>query len=530
MSLVTMRRKFKRAEKPIQWLLVVVFAVSSVAFFSGYSGNQRAQADDAVIARVNGEEIPRELYERAMQINEQRMRMSNPSGVVSPEQEIQMRAAAFEMALTDTLRAQLARDQGVRVSDREAREEQKRLVEQALAGKLAGATADEKRAFEAKIRDAAFPLPLVKKSLMGQGLEKKIREETKPSDADLMKSFQEYKTRHILIKTDTRPEEEARRRAQEVLTKVRSGVGFDDLARKYSEDPSNKDKGGDLGWVGQKTGFVPEFKEALFKLSKGQVSEPVKTQFGFHIIKVDDVRSNLPKDINKPGKKAQYLKEYTDQLVQEKHTALIGKARTDAKIVAVDPFVKGYLTESDMLEAMQKGNQPLANQKLAEAIAAYEKAAVGRNGGAVIYTKLAELYQQAKQDDKAIAALQQAVSARANPQMAWQLGELLMKQKKNTEAVEAFKKAADGAYDMPWLRPQLAQRFKDLKEPKLAAEQQAKWEKWQKDNKGGGQMIQMPGGQTVQVEHKQQPVTPDELKKLKPEGGKGATSRTPAGK
>src|SRR5687768_6644038 len=108
MSLLTLRRKFKRAEKPVQWLLVVVFAVTSVAFFSGYSGSQRAEADDGVVARVNGDEITRELYQRALQINEQRMKMSNPTGIVSSEQEIQMRAAAFEMALTDTLRVQLS--------------------------------------------------------------------------------------------------------------------------------------------------------------------------------------------------------------------------------------------------------------------------------------------------------------------------------------------------------------------------------------------------------------------------------------
>jgi tetratricopeptide (TPR) repeat protein len=342
-----------------------------------------------------------------------------------------------------------------------------------------------------------------------------------------MKSFQEFKTRHILVKSDTRSEEEARRRAQEVLTKVRSGVGFEDLARKYSEDDSNKDKGGDLGWVSYKTGFVPEFKDALLKMSKGQVSDLVKTSYGFHIIKVDNVRSNLPKDINKPGKKPEYLKEYTDQLVQDKMQTLMAKARTDAKIEALDPFVQGYLTESEMLEAMQKGNQPLANQKMTEAITAYEKAAGGRNGGPALYAKLAELYQQAKQEDKALAALQRAVAGRANPQLAWQLGELLMQKKQNKEAVEAFKKAADGAYDMPWMRPQLAQRFKELKEPKLAAEQQAKWEKWQKDNKNGGQMIQMPGGQTVQLEHDQRELTPEELKQLKQTE---AAAKTPAKK
>lgn len=532
MSLTTMRKKFKRAERPIQWTLVVVFAVTSLAFFSGFKSGGSAQADDTVVAKVNGEALPREVYDRALQINQDRAKMSNPGGAMTPETEIQMRAAAFEMALNDTLRVQQAKQLGVTASDREVRAEQKKLVDQVLANQLKGASAEEKRQFEAQARQVWFPLPLVRNQVISQGLEKKIRAETKPTEADLMKSFQEYKARHILVKSDTRSDEEAKRRAQDALDKVNSGVGFADLARKYSEDPGSKDKGGDLGWVSQKTGFVPEFKAALIKLGKGQVSPLVKTSFGYHIIKVDDTRSTLPKDINKPGKKQEYLKEYTDQLVQEKFQALMGQARQTAKIEAVDPFVQGYLAESDMLDAQQKGNQPLANQKLTEAIQGYEKAAVGRYGGPAIFAKLAELYQAAKQDDKAMAALQQALGNYSNAQLAWQLGELQMKNKKNAEAIASYQKAAESAYDMPWLRPQLAERFKTLKRPDLAAKQTAEWTKWQKNAaKGGpGSTITLPGGQQVQMEHEQKEVSPEEAKKLLKNGATAVQTETPAKK
>jgi foldase protein PrsA len=444
MSLTTMRRKFKRAERWIQWVLVAVFVVGCFSFFGGYTSQMSARAEDLAVAKVNGVEIPRELYDRDLQFNQDRLRMSGNNQPVTPDQEIQTKAAAFEMALTDTLRTQIAEQRGVNVSDSDARAAQKKLIDQILTTKLAGATADEKREWQAKL-EQSYPLYLFKNQLMAEGLEKQVRDQTKPTEADLMKSYQEYKTRHVLIKSDSRPDAEARRRADDVLNKAKAGVPFDELARKYSEDPGTKMKGGDLGWVGSKTGFLPEFKEALFKLNKGEVSPLVKTSYGYHIIKVDDIRSNVPKDINKPGKKAQYLKDYTDQLVQEKFQQMMGKARTDAKIEAIDPFVKGYLTESEMLEAMQKGNMPLANSKRAEAIAAYEKAAVGRTGGPVIYNKLAELYQQSNQEQKAIVALQKALGSRANPQMAFQLGELLNKEKKSGEALVAYQKAADGA-------------------------------------------------------------------------------------
>ncbi len=515
MSLTKFRRWFKRADKLIYWGFIVIFGVGCFSFFGTYQLNQRAQAEDSVVARVNGVEIPRDLYERALEQNRQRMRMSSPNTPVTSEEEIRMRAAAFDNAENDTLSTQLAQQQGVSVSNSEARAEQTKLVDQFLADKVKGATADERRDYEEKARAQLFPLEIVKSQLLVQGLAKQLRDQTKPTEAELMKSFQEYKTRHILIKTDTRSDAEAQRRGQDILNKLKAGLSFEDLSRKYSEDPGSKDKGGDLGWVSEKSGFVPEFREALLKLGKGQVSPMVKSSFGYHIIKVDDIRTSLPKDINKPGKKAQYLKEYTDQLIQEKFRDMMSKAQKSAKIEAIDPFVKGYLSENDMMEAANKGNMPLANQKRAEAIAAYEKAAVGRDGGPVIYAKLALLYQQAGQDKKAVGALQQALVGRANPQMAWQLGELLMKSKKNAEALVAYQKASDNAYDAPWLRPELVQRFRTLNRPDLAAKEQARWQQWQKNSLNHPQQIRGPNGETLELQHTQTPMSPNALKKFK---------------
>jgi peptidyl-prolyl cis-trans isomerase D len=100
---------------------------------------------------------------------------------------------------------------------------------------------------------------------------------------------------HILFmtvgagKTDAEVEE-IRKKAQDVLNQAKKGSNFEDLAKKYSEDPGTKDKGGDLGWIIQGQ-TVAEFEKAAFTLPKGSISDLVKTQYGFHILKIIDKES-----------------------------------------------------------------------------------------------------------------------------------------------------------------------------------------------------------------------------------------------
>ena len=92
---------------------------------------------------------------------------------------------------------------------------------------------------------------------------------------------------HILLNTGGKDEAAVRKQAEELLAKIKGGADFAALAKQFSEDPGSKDKGGDLDFFprGQ---MVPEFEQAAFSLQQGQISELVKTQYGFHIIKVVD--------------------------------------------------------------------------------------------------------------------------------------------------------------------------------------------------------------------------------------------------
>ena len=101
-------------------------------------------------------------------------------------------------------------------------------------------------------------------------------------------SGKEYHARHILVPTE--------KEAKDLLAKLKKGAKFEDLAKKFSKDPGSGAKGGDLDWANPGS-YVKEFSDALQALSKGQTTAaPVKTQFGYHIIRLDDVRdAQVPK-------------------------------------------------------------------------------------------------------------------------------------------------------------------------------------------------------------------------------------------
>jgi peptidyl-prolyl cis-trans isomerase C len=147
------------------------------------------------------------------------------------------------------------------------------------------------------------------------------------SDADVKAEFdkfvatnsgKEYRARHILVETEDQ--------AKSILANLKKGAKFEDLAKKLSKDPGSGAKGGDLDWASPGN-FVKEFSQAMVALKKGQTTESaVKTQFGYHIIRLDDVReAQLPKfeDV-----KPQILQ----QLQQAKMNAYQQELRAKAKV------------------------------------------------------------------------------------------------------------------------------------------------------------------------------------------------------
>lgn len=129
----------------------------------------------------------------------------------------------------------------------------------------------------------------------------------------------EYKADHILVKTEA----EAKKLIGELNGKK---AKFEDLAKKYSQDPGSAKKGGALDWSDRRA-FVPEFSDALAGLKKGEITKtPVKTQFGYHIIRLDDTRT--PKLPPLDTVRVEIVKQIQQQRIRDAITAV----RTGAKI------------------------------------------------------------------------------------------------------------------------------------------------------------------------------------------------------
>jgi peptidyl-prolyl cis-trans isomerase C len=225
-------------------------------------------------------------------------------------------------------KAQLAQSQGQQQDGPEFRENLREIMitreilyQEALKRKLD------------KNPDYQMQLDLAKQQIILGVLFEDINKKIQPSDADVAKEYErvkiqqgeskQYKARHILVK------EEAE--AKQVLADLQSGGDFAKIAAEKSADPGSKDNGGQLEWS-EAEAFVQPFGEALRSLKKGEMTkEPVKTDYGFHIIELQDVRA-----VNFPPLE-QVKPQIQQSLANKAREDYIATLRTKAKIQKIDP-------------------------------------------------------------------------------------------------------------------------------------------------------------------------------------------------
>ena len=175
--------------------------------------------------------------------------------------------------------------------------------------------------------DVKAQVAVAQQTVVLRALIENYLKKNQPSDAEVKAKYdelvkqiggKEYHLHHILVDNEDQ--------AKDLIGKIKGGASFEDLAKQYSKDPGSGKNGGDLDWSDPKA-YVPEFAAAAEKLQKGQMTDtPVHTQFGWHIIRVDDVRQTPPPPFE------QVKAQIAQQMQQEKLQAFEEDLRSKAKV------------------------------------------------------------------------------------------------------------------------------------------------------------------------------------------------------
>ena len=244
------------------------------------------------VAVVEGIEIKKADLEAAFS------RVLGAQGIPADQLPEEQRMQGYRMILDDMIIEKL-------VTKRAA---DTKVTDEEVAAKMEGFKAKfgSETALKEQIEKSGMTLDKVKENVreglrQERWIDSQIQGKDAVTDADAeafykknpeqFKQPEQVRASHILVKVaeDAKPEvvAEKEKAAKAIAERVKKGEPFDKLAKELSEDPSAKENSGDLNYFGREQ-MVPEFSEAAFKMKKDEISEPVRSQFGFHIIKVTD--------------------------------------------------------------------------------------------------------------------------------------------------------------------------------------------------------------------------------------------------
>ena len=204
-----------------------------------------------------------------------------------------------------------------------------------LAGDAVKKGLDKDPQFEARmafLRDRALHTALVESEVAKKVTDQEIRARYDQEIANTP-PVNEVHARHILVNT--------KEEAEAIIKELEGGKKFEDLANEKTTDPSGKTTGGDLGWFGPGR-MVPEFETAAMALEPGAYTKtPVQSQFGWHVIKVEDKR------VQQPPAFEQVKEQVRSILLREKYFALVKQVRGEAKVDIADPALKAAVDQAD---------------------------------------------------------------------------------------------------------------------------------------------------------------------------------------
>ena len=200
-----------------------------------------------------------------------------------------------------------------------------------------------------------------KETVSGQQIERHYNENIQQYSTP-----EQVRASHILLKTDGKDDAAVKKQAGEILAKAKGGADFAELAKKYSQDESNAAKGGDLDYFGRGQ-MVPEFDAAAFSMQPGQISDLVKTQYGYHIIKMVDKKAATQRPLS------EVRAQIEDQLKWEQAQAQAQKTADDIAKDLKKPADFDAVARRHGLQVTESGffqqDEPIAGIGMAPSVA-----------------------------------------------------------------------------------------------------------------------------------------------------------------
>jgi len=437
--------------KKMKTIMIVVAVLFAASMFYGIGMSRWRERGRIArgLAKVNGKEIDPFRY------NEILSRLIRQFGEeIQPQDLAFIQNLALGQAVDFTLILEEAK-RNVRISGRE--------VDLALESIVKQEKLSSKKELENALKRMGLSMPrfrnMIKDEMLVQKMVNKVRQEVKVTPDDL----REVRASHILVTTESE--------AEEILGELKAGKDFASLAKKYSKDPGTAGKGGDLGYF--TTGAMVEpFERAAFKLKVGETSKVVKTQFGYHIIRVVDTQlRKFPgeeKDIEKAALAEKQEKAFRKWFLEIKNKA---------EIEIISPELKGH-------DFRFKG-------RIWEAIQEY-KAAISQNpANPYLHIYLGDAYGTVGKSELAISEYKAAIEIEGgSPELYIILAKAYEKADQKDLAVKEYKRASLVAGDNKAMHERLLKIFQELKAWKEVNREKAeiarieKKEKFEKELRG----------------------------------------------
>src|SRR5438552_2516397 len=270
--MITVMRRYRRVLQVGLLVVIAAFVLTSV-YVGSMSGGARNRGD--VVATVNGEAIPVERYQRRYQAYlDAYSRVYRDRFSPTLAEQLGLPQQAVNDLVQEAVVVQRARAEGLEVGDEE------------LNAQI--------QAVPAFAENGRFSLARYQDFLRRRGVSASAFENDYTEHAKDFETPRQVHAAHVLVVVPqtggSEAEDKARAKVADVIRRAKAGEDFGKLAAELSEDPGSKPKGGDLGWI-SKGEMVPAFEAVAFTLGRGELTpEPVRTPFGFHAIKVLEVR------------------------------------------------------------------------------------------------------------------------------------------------------------------------------------------------------------------------------------------------